>query len=87
VFDLLEAQDPGAGGEIQLTDSMAKLMESQDFHAFAYGGRSYDCGDKVNYLRAVAAFALKNADLGAEARRALLEELDRAEQPALRAAR
>ena len=80
-------QDPGAGGEIQLTDSMAKLMESQDFHAFAYAGRSYDCGDKVNYLRAVAAFALKNADLGAEARRALLEELDRSDQPALRAAR
>ncbi len=78
VFDLLEAQDPGAGGEIQLTDSMAKLMDTQDFHALAYSGRSYDCGDKVGYLRAVAAYALSNAALGAEARLALLEALDRA---------
>lgn len=77
IFDLLEAQDPGAGGEIQLTDSMAKLMEAQDFHAFSYGGRSYDCGDKVSYLRAVAAYALKNGELGAAARKALLEELER----------
>jgi UTP--glucose-1-phosphate uridylyltransferase len=79
IFDLLEAQDPGAGGEIQLTDSMVKLMESQDFHAFAYRGRSYDCGDKVGYLRAVAAFALKNETLGKEARATLLEELGRVE--------
>ncbi len=82
IFDLLEAQDPGAGGEIQLTDSMVKLMETQDFHAFAYGGRSYDCGDKVSYLRAVAAFALKNAGLGAEARAALLDELSKADPAA-----
>jgi UTP--glucose-1-phosphate uridylyltransferase len=79
IFDLLEAQDPGAGGEIQLTDSMVKLMESQDFHAFAYSGRSYDCGDKVGYLRAVSAFALKNEALGAQARATLLEELNRTE--------
>jgi UTP--glucose-1-phosphate uridylyltransferase len=79
IFDLLEAQDPGAGGEIQLTDSMVKLMESQDFHAFAYGGRVYDCGDKVGYLRAVAAFALKNGELAPQARAALIEELNKAE--------
>jgi UTP--glucose-1-phosphate uridylyltransferase len=87
VFDLLEAQDPGAGGEIQLTDSMAKLIDKQDFHAMAYNGRSYDCGDKISYLRAVAAYALADAGLGEDARSALLEELNRTSAAPMRAVR
>jgi UTP--glucose-1-phosphate uridylyltransferase len=58
IFPLLESQQAGAGGEIQLTDAMAKLMQTQDFYALQYEGRSYDCGDKMGYLRAIAAFAL-----------------------------
>jgi UTP--glucose-1-phosphate uridylyltransferase len=67
IFDLLASQGAGAGGEIQLTDSMARLMETQSFHALEYDGRSYDCGDKIGYLRAVAAFALANDEYGAKA--------------------
>lgn len=72
IFQLLENQPRGAGGEIQLTDSMARLMETQTFHAFEFEGRSYDCGDKIGYLEAVAAFALVNAAQHGEAR-AMLE--------------
>ncbi|MBQ1542439.1 MAG: UTP--glucose-1-phosphate uridylyltransferase GalU [Caulobacteraceae bacterium] len=71
IFDLLSAQEKGAGGEIQLTDSMAKLMTRQPFHAYAYDGVRYDCGDKIGLLRANVALALKRPDLGAAARRAI----------------
>ena len=81
IFALLEAQKPGAGGEIQLTDSMAALMGAQDFHALEYIGRSYDCGDKIGYLRAVMAFALTNPDFGAQARAAGLDEIERFAPP------
>ena len=67
IFELLASQSAGAGGEIQLTDAMARLMETQSFHALEYDGRSYDCGDKLGYLRAVAAFALANREYGARA--------------------
>lgn len=75
IFGLLASQNPGAGGEIQLTDSMARLMETQTFHALEYDGRSYDCGDKLGYLRAVAAFALANEEYGARAASVLREVL------------
>jgi UTP--glucose-1-phosphate uridylyltransferase len=77
IFDLLGAQAAGAGGEIQLTDSMAQLMRRQPFHAYVHEGRTYDCGDKIGYLRAYLAFALQNETFGEAARRAALEELDR----------
>jgi UTP--glucose-1-phosphate uridylyltransferase len=67
IFALLESQTPGAGGEIQLTDAMVRLMQSQPFHALEYDGRTYDCGDKIGYLRASAAFALANAEYGDKA--------------------
>jgi len=68
IFSLLADQDPGAGGEIQLTDAMARLMGKSDFHAIAYTGRSYDCGDKIGYLEACVAFALMDRELGGAAR-------------------
>jgi UTP--glucose-1-phosphate uridylyltransferase len=71
IFGLLETQERGAGGEIQLTDSMFRLMETQSFHALEYDGVTYDCGDKVGLLRANVALALKRADLGDAARAAL----------------
>ncbi|MDP3739695.1 MAG: UTP--glucose-1-phosphate uridylyltransferase GalU [Hyphomonadaceae bacterium] len=77
VFDLLATQTPGAGGEIQLTDAMQRLMGTQDFHAFKYDGKDYDCGDKLLYLEAFAAMALANPELGAKARAVLEDVLKR----------
>lgn len=68
IFDLLETQGAGAGGEIQLTDAMVRLMERQDFHALEYAGTSYDCGSKLGYFRANLAYATADAEHGAEAR-------------------
>jgi UTP--glucose-1-phosphate uridylyltransferase len=75
IFDLLANQERGAGGEIQLTDSMARLMREQSFHALEYDGKSYDCGDKVGYLRAVATYALASEEIGADARKVLEQVL------------
>jgi UTP--glucose-1-phosphate uridylyltransferase len=74
IFKILETQERGAGGEIQLTDAMVRLMADQDFHALDYEGTTYDCGDKIGLLRANVAMALKRPDLGAAAR-AAVEEL------------
>lgn len=71
IFDLLAEQERGAGGEIQLTDAMARLMAEQRFTAYQYEGATYDCGDKIGLLRANVALALKRPDLGAAARTAV----------------
>jgi UTP--glucose-1-phosphate uridylyltransferase len=71
IFEALSAHETGSGGEIQLTDAMAKLMRTQPFHALEYEGTTYDCGDKIGLLKANVAFALKHPDLGAEARAAI----------------
>ena len=71
IFHILETQERGAGGEIQLTDGMAALMKRQDFHALEYEGTTYDCGDKIGLLRANVAFALRRPDLADEARAAI----------------
>jgi UTP--glucose-1-phosphate uridylyltransferase len=68
IFDLLENQGKGAGGEIQLTDSMATLMERQAFYAYEFEGAPYDCGSKVGYFEAVLAHALDNEETAAGAR-------------------
>jgi UTP--glucose-1-phosphate uridylyltransferase len=75
VFELLGSQSKGAGGEIQLTDAMARLMKSQAFYAYEYEGVTYDCGDKIGLLRANVAFALKRPEFAEAAREALLELL------------
>ena len=75
LFDILGAHETGAGGEIQLTDAMVKLMARQDFHALDYDGVTYDCGDKIGLLRANVAFALRHAELGGAAREAVAELL------------
>ncbi|MDP1632442.1 MAG: UTP--glucose-1-phosphate uridylyltransferase [Caulobacter sp.] len=71
IFALLAEQGKGAGGEIQLTDAMARLMALEPFHAFEYDGVTYDCGDKIGLLRANVAFALKHPDLADAARAAI----------------
>jgi len=74
IFQVLETQERGAGGEIQLTDGMANLMKRQDFHALEYDGTTYDCGDKIGLLRANVAFALRRPEL-ADAARKMIREL------------
>ncbi|HEY8615888.1 UTP--glucose-1-phosphate uridylyltransferase [Phenylobacterium sp.] len=75
IFQILETQERGAGGEIQLTDGMAHLMKRQDFHALEYEGTTYDCGDKIGLLRANVAFALRRPELAEAARTAIRELL------------
>jgi UTP--glucose-1-phosphate uridylyltransferase len=64
VFDVLSRQERGAGGEIQLTDAMLTMLSNGSlFHALEYEGTTYDCGDKLGWLRANIAMALKRPDL------------------------
>lgn len=77
IFALLGAQERGAGGEIQLTDSMIKLQsaEGQAFHAVRFDGTIYDCGSKIGFLMANVAYALERPDLGPLLRPALKQML------------
>lgn len=68
VMRTLEAQEKGAGGEIQLTDAMAKMIGGQPFHAVAFAGRRFDCGSKTGFVEATLALALEREDMGAEVR-------------------
>ena len=71
VFDELEAKRVGTGGEIQLTDNMARLIGRQPFHGFRYEGTRYDCGDKIGFLEANVAFSLADPVTGPKVREAL----------------
>jgi UTP--glucose-1-phosphate uridylyltransferase len=64
VMRILEGQEKGAGGEIQLTDAMAQLIGNQPFHGFTFDGQRYDCGDKAGYVQANLALALARDDIG-----------------------
>jgi len=63
VLGHLARMERGAGGEVQLTDAMAKLIGSQPFHGLRYEGRRFDCGDKAGWLEAQIAFALARPDM------------------------
>ncbi len=63
IFDLLETQTKGAGGEIQLTDAIKRLMEYEKVYAYEFEGKRYDVGSKIGYLEATIDFALKRDDL------------------------
>ncbi len=65
VFDHIRNNDRGAGGEIQLTDGIAKLMDTEGVHAYEYEGRRFDCGSKQGFLEASVALALKHDEIGA----------------------
>ena len=66
IFDLLASQETGAGGEIQLTDSMLKLMEREPFFASTFDGAIHDCGSKIGFLMANVAYALSRPDIAPE---------------------
>jgi UTP--glucose-1-phosphate uridylyltransferase len=62
IFDILSAKETGAGGEIQITDAMIKLLQTQEFHGLKYEGRTFDCGSKQGFLLANVAYALKRLE-------------------------
>jgi UTP--glucose-1-phosphate uridylyltransferase len=76
VFEDLAKIGAGAGGEIQLTDGIARLMQREAVYAFQFDGKRYDCGSKIGYLQATVEFALKHPSLGTEFA-AYLKELSR----------
>ncbi|MBK1662340.1 UTP--glucose-1-phosphate uridylyltransferase [Paracraurococcus ruber] len=65
VIGHLARMERGAGGEVQLTDGMARLIGNQPFHGLRYQGRRFDCGDKLGFLEAQVAFALERPDMAA----------------------
>ena len=66
IFDYLEGLGKGAGGEIQLTDGIAALMQVEPVLAYSYAGTRYDCGSKLGYLKATLAMGLKHPETGKE---------------------
>ncbi|MEL7729790.1 UTP--glucose-1-phosphate uridylyltransferase [Citromicrobium bathyomarinum] len=68
VMRVLETQGKGAGGEIQLTDAMARMIGNQAFHAVTFDGARYDCGSKTGFVEATLALALEREDMGEEVR-------------------
>lgn len=68
VMDVLDTQEKGAGGEIQLTDAMARMIGQQPFHAVTFDGKRYDCGSKVGFVEATLALALARPDMADETR-------------------
>jgi UTP--glucose-1-phosphate uridylyltransferase len=68
VMRVLEAQEKGAGGEIQLTDAMAQMIGDQPFHAVTFDGARYDCGSKIGYIEANLAVALSRPDMADDVR-------------------
>ncbi|MDR3414455.1 MAG: UTP--glucose-1-phosphate uridylyltransferase, partial [Formivibrio sp.] len=75
IFGVLDAQERGAGNEIQLTDAMAKLIGHMPFHAVETTCARYDCGDKVGFLHANIAVGLQRPDI-APALREILKNLN-----------
>ena len=63
IFDILENQEPGKGGEIQLTDALKTLATHEAIYAYDFEGRRYDVGDKLGFLEATVDFALKRPEL------------------------
>jgi len=73
IFEVLGERATGAGGEIQLTDAMLKMLkDGSPFHALEYDGQTFDCGDKLGWLRANVAMALKRPDINGV--RAMIED-------------
>jgi len=73
VFRLLDGASAGAGGEIQLTDALAKMIGGAPFHGLRFEGRRFDCGDKLGFFEANIAFALQRPDLAEGVRHILAE--------------
>ena len=64
IFDKLENTGRGAGGEIQLTDAIADMLDDADVYAYPFSGDRYDCGNKLGYLQATVAYGLAHDEIG-----------------------
>ncbi|MDA8159552.1 MAG: UTP--glucose-1-phosphate uridylyltransferase GalU [Desulfobacteraceae bacterium] len=73
IFDMLSRTTPGHGGEIQLTDALLALSNKRSMYAYEFEGDRYDAGDKMGYLKAIIAFALRHPELKDEFRRHIKE--------------
>lgn len=73
IFEFLERTARGSGGELQLTDAIAGLLEVEQAHALQFRGKRYDCGNKLGYLEATIAYALKHPEVSADFKRSLRE--------------
>jgi UTP--glucose-1-phosphate uridylyltransferase len=80
IFSHLERVQPGAGGEIQLTDGIASLLRDEHALAYEFSGTRYDCGSKFGYLQATIEFALKHPELNSEFRTYLASLQERADR-------
>ena len=78
IFAILETQEPGAGGEIQLTDAMLKLADTQAFHGYRFDGHTFDCGSKEGFVKANVAYALADDSSASGLRDELQALLDNA---------
>ena len=77
IFDKLETTGRGAGGEIQLTDAIADLLDESPVYAYAFDGERYDCGSKLGYLKATVAHGLEHRDTGEAFRKYLADVIAR----------
>ncbi len=77
IFDKLENTGRGAGGEIQLTDAIADMLEESPVYAYPFSGERYDCGNKLGYLKATVAYGLAHSEIGGPFREHLRELIDR----------
>jgi UTP--glucose-1-phosphate uridylyltransferase len=68
VFTMLDRHEVGTGGEIQLTDAMARLIGGAPFHGYRFAGERFDCGDKAGFIEATIAFGLRHRTLGSAVR-------------------
>ena len=87
IFGLLETTPRGAGGEIQLTDAIARLLDEEQVLAFEFEGTRYDCGDKLGYLMATVEYALKHPELSAAFREYLSSAFGTSEESLLQIAK
>jgi UTP--glucose-1-phosphate uridylyltransferase len=68
IFEMLGSIEPGAGGELQLTDGLRQLLKKEKIYGYTFKGKRHDTGDKLGFLKATVEFALKRDDLGADFR-------------------
>lgn len=75
IFAFLDEHEKGTGGEIQLTDAMAKLIRHQPFYGYIFEGERLDCGSEIGFVKAQIAFALKRPDLAADIKSYMSQKL------------
>ena len=76
IFDILSSQKPGAGGEIQLTDAMLALADSQPFYGYTFTGRTFDCGSREGFIKANVAYAMWSRETAVSLRPEIEELLE-----------